>query len=49
MSEREAEMQTEQELIAGFLRWAQKNSISVAHHSYDELYDYIYRYLKAAG
>ena len=45
----EEEMQAEQELIAGFLKWAQKNSISVAKYSYDELYEYICRYLKAAG
>ena len=37
------------QLIAGFIRWAQKNSIPINEHSYAEIEEYIMRYLKAAG
>ena len=39
----------ESQLIAGFIRWAQKNSIPINEHSYAEIEEYIMRYLKAAG
>ena len=45
----ETERQDEQELIAGFLRWAQSNCVALEHYSYGELREYICRYLKAAG
>ena len=49
VSEEERDRQEEQELIAGFIKWAQVNGIHVSRYSYGELYEYICRYLKAAG
>jgi len=46
MSEQEP---TEPELVAGFIRWAQVNRIPVDSLSYEEMYEYICRYMKAAG
>ena len=40
---------TESELIAGYIKWANVNAIPVDSLSYDEIYEYICRYLKAAG
>ena len=40
---------TESELIAGYIKWAQVNAIPTGALSYDEIYEYICRYLKAAG
>ena len=46
MSEEEP---TETELIAGYIKWANANRIPMSSMSYDEIYEYICRYLKAAG
>ena len=40
---------TESELIAGFVKWAQVNAIPTDALSYEEIEEYICRYLKAAG
>ena len=40
---------TESELIAGFIQWASVNAIPLHEHSYEEIEEYILRYLKAAG
>ncbi len=39
----------DKELIAKFVKWAQKNSIPIKEHSYEEIDEYIMRYLMAAG
>ena len=49
MSEEERDIQEEQELIVGFLQWARVNGIRVERYSYGEIYEYMCRYLKAAG
>ena len=40
---------TESELIAGFVKWANVNAIPTDSLSYEEIEEYICRYLKAAG
>ena len=40
---------SESDLIAGFVKWANVNRIPVNSLSYEEIYEYICRYLKAAG
>lgn len=45
----EGEEVTEATLIAGFIKWAQMNRIPLYAFSYSEIYEYICRYLKAAG
>ena len=40
---------TESELIAGYIKWAQVNCINISSYSYEETYEYICRYLTAAG
>ena len=40
---------TESELIAGFVKWARANAIPMDMMTDAELFDYVCRYLTAAG
>ena len=40
---------TESELIAGFVKWAQANAIPTDTLTDDEMYEYVCRYIRAAG
>lgn len=40
---------TESTLIAGFIQWARANAIQTDVLTDDEIYEYVCRYLKAAG
>ena len=40
---------TESELIAGFMKWVQANTIPIDTLTDDEMYEYVCRYIRAAG
>ena len=40
---------TENDLIAGFIKWAQVNGIRFDVYSYAEIDEFIHRFLTAAG
>ena len=40
---------TKSELIAGFVKWAQANAINTSVLTDAELYEYVCRYMMAAG
>ena len=40
---------TEEQMILRFIKWSEVNCIPIHEHSYEEIEEFIMRFLKAAG